>query len=200
MHIEAVPTASRATDGGDSAGVRRGQRLRVDAGGRPTRTVPADYPAQSGKSALELRAEAEDRDPSRSAAARPRHDRPADARRLRGADWHTGAVTGCASASPAGGGGTAGHVAGRHHRSRLDAAEKGEWEAYSGFKDWQADQERRKLLSWEDLATELVQELSNLVPQDAAGITAVVEGLATLLAVPQVAPALPRVSPPPVVV
>jgi len=38
------------------------------------------------------------------------------------------------------------------------------------------------------------------VPQDAAGITAVVEGLATLLAVPQVAPALPRVSPPPVVV
>jgi len=42
-----------------------------------------------------------------------------------------------------------------------------------------------------------VQELSNLVPQDAAGITAAVEGLATLLAVP---PALPRVSPPPVVV
>lgn len=72
-----------------------------------------------------------------------------------------------------------------------------QWEAYSGFKDWQADQERRKLLSWEDLAAELVQELSNLVPQDAAGITAAVEGLATLLAVP---PALPRVSPPPIVV
>jgi ParB family chromosome partitioning protein len=75
-----------------------------------------------------------------------------------------------------------------------------QWEAYSGFKDWQADQERRKLLSWEDLAAELVQELSNLVPQDAAGITAAIEGLATLLAVPPAAPALPRVSPPPVVV
>jgi len=37
-----------------------------------------------------------------------------------------------------------------------------QWEAYSGFKDWQADQERRKLLSWEDLAAELVQELSSL--------------------------------------
>ena len=72
-----------------------------------------------------------------------------------------------------------------------------QWEAYSGFKAWQEDQERRKLLTWEDLAAELVQQLSDLVPTEEAGITAAVEGLATLLAVP---PALPKVSPPPAVV
>lgn len=76
--------------------------------------------------------------------------------------------------------------------TNVERAER-QWEAYSGFKAWQEDQERRKLMDWSDLAAELVQQLSDLVPQERVEVVAAVEGLATLLAVPtNTAPVLHR--------
>ena len=65
----------------------------------------------------------------------------------------------------------------------VERAER-QWEAYSGFKAWQADQQRRKLMDWSDLAAELVQQLSDLVPTERVEVVAAVEGLATLLSIP----------------
>jgi len=61
-----------------------------------------------------------------------------------------------------------------------------QWEAYSGFKDWQAEQERVALLDWNDHAAELVERLAAIIPADRADLTATLEGLAQLLSIPPV--------------
>ncbi|KPV53805.1 hypothetical protein SE17_07435, partial [Kouleothrix aurantiaca] len=76
-----------------------------------------------------------------------------------------------------------------------------QWTVYNGLKAFQEEQERRKLLTWQELASELVEQLADLVPSEEAGITAAVEGLATLLGIaPPTVAALPKPSAPPVVV
>jgi len=59
-----------------------------------------------------------------------------------------------------------------------------QWEAYSGFKDWQAEQDRRKLMDWTSLAGELVDRLAAVIPSERADLVATLEGLASLLAIP----------------